>query len=850
MVTRSRLFLMHLKNVFLYLCLFWVLNLNAQEKISCNEFLNQLESQFDVKFSYNVEDLEPLQIDPARFSTIKDALNYLKQQTQLKVEVLSDRYITLKLDSDELMYCGIIRDAYSLLPIAGAEVTISNTNEGVVTDAQGQFRLKNDISTNQITISYLGYETLTIEPGDIRYQQNGCKDLYLIPINIELPEIVVTQFLTRGLQMSVDNQFIINSEQFGILPGQVDPDVLQTIQVLPGVASIDESINNINVRGGTQDENLMLWDDIVMYHSGHFFGLISAYNPNLTKKVSVFKNGTPSEYGGGVSSTIRMSTEDDINSKIHGGIGLNGLSADAFIQIPFSNSIALQVSGRRSISDQLQTPTYQAYFKRSFQDSEIEDENNTSLDDGAQSDFNFYDYTAKLLVDLNENHKARLSFIQISNQLFYNELTPGSELASKTSNLDQQNIAIGGNLTSTWSPKYSTYINAYLTKYNIDSREYFSESEQELLQENEVLETGIKLKGTQKLSPQLQWIHGYQFTETGIRNGTRVNDPLFSQRQKDVVRSHSAFTDFTYHTSTTFARAGVRASYFEKFKKLRFEPRLNIRQQLNTYFALKAQGEFKYQTATQIIDFEDDFLGVENRRWILANDEDIPLIRSRQFSGGFEFKKKGWLLDLSGFYKHVEGITASNQGFQNQFQFIKTSGSYGSKGLELILNKSTDQFSAYITYTFSVNDYRFEDLIPSAFPNNTDLRHSFNIAGNYSILENLNIALGSIYHTGRPYTIPVIGEETSSSGNGRIVNYSSPNAENLDEFLRVDASINYTFNLGQVESKLTVGALNILNAENTIQQYYIVNPEDSTKALAIKNNSLGFTPNASLRINF
>ncbi|MBE7326221.1 Plug domain-containing protein, partial [Nocardioides sp. Y6] len=77
----------------------------------------------------------------------------------------------------------------------------------------------------------------------------------------------------------------------------------------------NESIANINVRGGTNDQNLILWDGIKMYHSGHFFGLISAYNPNLTEKVYVTKNGTSSQYSDGVSSTIDMRTKNELNRK-------------------------------------------------------------------------------------------------------------------------------------------------------------------------------------------------------------------------------------------------------------------------------------------------------------------------------------------------------------------------------------------------------------------------------------------------------------------------------------------------------------------------------------------------------
>jgi hypothetical protein len=73
-------------------------------------------------------------------------------------------------------------------------------------------------------------------------------------------------------------------------------------------------------------------------------------------------------------------------------------------------------------------------------------------------------------------------------------------------------------------------------------------------------------------------------------------------------------------------------NYF-KFDKLIIEPRINIRQQVSKQFALKLEGEFKNQTTTQIIDFEDDFLGVEKTR-VLVNNEDIPIATSKQSSLG------------------------------------------------------------------------------------------------------------------------------------------------------------------------------------------------------------------------
>jgi hypothetical protein len=75
-------------------------------------------------------------------------------------------------------------------------------------------------------------------------------------------------FTSLGLQKYIDGSTVLNTKKFGILPGLVDD--VQSIQALPGVESTNESIANINVRGGTNDQNLMLWDNIKMYHSGHF----------------------------------------------------------------------------------------------------------------------------------------------------------------------------------------------------------------------------------------------------------------------------------------------------------------------------------------------------------------------------------------------------------------------------------------------------------------------------------------------------------------------------------------------------------------------------------------------------
>ncbi|HLT53770.1 MAG TPA: Plug domain-containing protein, partial [Flavobacteriaceae bacterium] len=180
----------------------------------------------------------------------------------------------------------------------------------------------------------------------------------------ELQEIVVTNYLTSGISLNNNGQIVLKPEKFGILPGLTEPDVLQTIQALPGVMSVDETISNINIRGGTHDQNLILWDGIKMYQSGHFFGMISAFNPYLTKDVEVSKNGTSAQYGDGISGVIDMQNADVLNHKFKAGLGINLIHADGFAKVPLTKNTEVQLSLRRSVTDLFTTPTYDAYFKR------------------------------------------------------------------------------------------------------------------------------------------------------------------------------------------------------------------------------------------------------------------------------------------------------------------------------------------------------------------------------------------------------------------------------------------------------------------------------------------------------
>jgi len=831
------------------------------KNISLVSYIRQLEKDFDVKFSYVDEDLRPLQVNRPTESDLGSILKAIQNQTQLIIKKLSERYYTLS-KSVTVDICALVLDNYSENSTSGASVEVLGSSISTVTDSNGQFSLDNIPRKAAIRIRHIGYKPKYITAEEL-VSKNPCTTLLLSLSYQQLDEVVVFKFLTTGLTKQTDGSITVNTEDFGILPGLIEPDVLQTVQALPGIKSIDETVSDINIRGGTNDQNLILWDDIKMYQSGHFFGLISAFNPYLTEHVTIIKDGTSAEYGDGVSGIINMQSKNRIEGDFFGGAGFNMISGDVFGQIPISNKLALQISARRSITDFLNTPTYKQFFKRAFQDTEIDGGSipNSNADINQDENFYFYDFTAKVLYDINDQHKARFSFININNNLDYTE-TALSSGRTDQSNLNQTNLSFGGNLVSEWTDRFSTKFSTYYSHYNLDSENRINNGQQILDQKNEVIDTSIKFTANYELTSSLNWINGYQFSEVGITNFTDVTQPPYESNIKGVIRTNSIYSEISYASPNKklVARAGGRLNYIvnvKYFDEFIIEPRLNVSYTLYPNLQLEAKGEFKNQTTNQIIDLEQNFLGIEKRRWMLSNNKNdtvpgnpnLPIVKSKQGSLGINYDKGQWFIGLEGYYKEVNGISTVTQGFQNQNQFNGEIGKYDVKGLEFLINHKNRHFSTWLSYAYNLNNYTFKDIVPNVFPNNLDIRHTLTFASTYTY-ENFKIGIGINYRTGKPFTKPQEGANAIDFTTFPVsINYQEPNSSRLPDYLRADASAIYAFDISN-RVKATVGAsiLNILNKENILNTYYSLN--DQNEIVTVESVSLGFTPNLSFRVAF
>lgn len=812
-----------------------------KDKVHLSEILTNLAEKHHYSFTYAhdvVKDI--LIIPPSPNFDLKKSVYYLQLKTGLIFKFIENNIITISTSNESYFICGYLIDSDTKTPLESA--TISSKNDHVVSDSFGYFKLKIDTNSDAIVIRHLGYQPLAKLASS--FKKDSCLNIFITASIETFSEVILTDYIVKGIYKLADGTFSINFSDFGILPGLIETDVLQTVQALPGIQSANETVSDINIRGGTHDQNLVLWDGIKMYQSGHFFGLISIFNPLITTDVTISKNGTSADLTDGVSGTIAMKTDSKINNKVSGSLGANFINADAFVDTPIGHNSSIQISARKSISDLLEKPTYSEYFKRILQDSEFE--NNTSEVVNSDVKFDFYDTSMRWLYDISEKDQLRVNFISINNELVFNENAFVNQIEeSKESNLQQNSIAGSLYYRRNWSNQFVTTFQISESDYKLKSINADILKQRRVLQENDVTETSIKLNNHYKVNKELSVFGGYHFTEIIVRNLTDVDNPVVIQSIKEVIREHAAFAQINYlsNSKKTSIRAGARYNYIEKFKKQIIEPRFSLNHKLTDHLSVELLGEIKHQNSSQIINFQNDFLGVEKRRWILSNNQDIPIIKSRQGSVGLNYDYNGWLISAEGYYKKVKGITSQSQGFLNQYILERVNGNYYVKGIDFLVNKKIKRLGLWLSYSYADNEYNFKDLSVVNFPNNLDISHAISFGSSFST-NNFKVSAGFNWHSGKPTTIPIVGNEITND----MINYQDPNSSRLSEYLRIDASATYSFNVSNKIKAITgISIWNGFNHKNIIGNYYSLDDtlikEESTRALE-------FTPNFSFRILF
>ncbi|MFC0080491.1 carboxypeptidase-like regulatory domain-containing protein [Flavobacterium procerum] len=831
--------------------LFFILNLSAQDKgkvMPFKKIILEIEKQHGVSFNYTEDNIANLELNPPKKSlSLEQKLEYLSKKTNLSFENIGNKFINIyKKDKVSNLICGYVFSVLDKKPIENANISFPDKTH-IETDSEGYFEFSKQ-EKNTFIISHVGFTSKRITAGNT--DSKNCIQIFLEPEITELQEIKANAILASGISKNTDGSLVIKPKKFGILPGLIEPDALQTMQQVPGVNSLDESVSSINVRGGTHDQNLFLWNGIRMFQTGHFFGLISVFNPNLAHTISIYKNGSSAFYGESVSSVVAISSTPETEEKNSFSAGINMINADVYAKYNLSEKSYIEISARKSITDYVETPTYKEYFNKVFQNTTITDfSQNQNVDYQSDKKFGFYDATLKYAQKIGLKDQIVLDLITIKDNLEVFQSASFYDINISENNiLRQQNY--GGNLSwkRNWNSFNTTKINVYNSTYELLGNQKTTYVNQIVVQENTVNNNGINLENNHILSPKFSFNNGYQFNEIGITNFEQVTNPDFYRKIKDVLRTHALILEGKYNDtiSRIYLKTGIRINYIEKFKKYIAEPRFQFCYGISKSMNLELLGELKSQNTQQIIDLQKDYFGIEKRRWIVSNNTTIPIQKSRQLSLNLFYKKNDWLLDVENFYKKVKGITTSSQGFQNQLEFVRTTGDYEIWGTEMLVQKKINHFLTWFSYTYNENNYHFPNYEYPVFPNNFELTHTLSWAGIYE-KNNFKIALGTKWSSGRPKTSPDVSRIDLTNP---VLVYNRPNDSNLNIFSQVNLSSTYKWETADgIQYKLGISILNILNRRNEISEYYRIS--SLTNSIEeVDTFSLQRTPNVSFRVSF
>lgn len=820
----------------------------AQEKtMPLAAYLSMLEKQHDVRFNFMNDDVHGLEIRAMPESqSLDENLRNMQIQTGLTFSLVAPGYVVIYSQREnEPLICGFVRDSTTDTALPFASISTS-TGKRTQTDGQGYFALTAPIA-GTLHISHLGYQEISIVW--TKKEMGSCPIFGLKKQITELEETTVTHFLTRGMQKRADNSYYISPKSTGLLPGLTEPDVLQTLQQLPGIVSIDQSVSNVSVRSGTHDQNLFLWNGIRLFQTGHFFGLISAFNPNLPHAINVYKNGSPASYGESVSGTVLIDSWPAPGQYQERSIGINAVNGDFNTAFNTSSKTYWQFSGRRSFTDLISSPTYKNYFERIFQNTKVTNFFADQVQDfTSEEKFYFYDLTGQVNHQIDAKSSFRANAILISNSL---DITQSShqDSTAETSNLEQSSIA--GNMVyeRQWSNRHKSTVQAFVSKYQLYSQDHHIENDQVTNQGNNVLDRGISLDH-QIHYPQGYAINlGYQASYISIENSDEINIPETYRKTRETLGSQALSLQFNWRRDYLNLSAGVRQNHFASYGHFRTEPRFAVSYQWKNGFKIGLLGESKSQAAHQEIEQRQDFFGIEKRRWHMANGQDVPLIKSHQLSIELQWKRADWLITAEPFLKKVSDITSRSQGFQNQFESLEAIGEYAVHGLEMLVQKQWGHLTGWLNFHINRSEYFFADFTPQVFRNNYETPRALRSGLIYDD-KKWQFAIGSIWYAGRYYTEPFSRIPQIDDTGSLLINYNSPNSSRLEDYFQLNWSSSLTFHLhGKWRVKTGFSIQNILDSSTNINKTYRINTQ-SEVIEEIDSYMLRRTLNTFIRLYF
>ena len=759
---------------------------------------------------------------------------------------------------------GYVLDSQSNELIIGSSVIVEGLNIGTITNSYGFFSITIEEGNYNIRIQNLGFKDNT---QNINLNKNLSLNIYLTEEVESLNEVIV-------VENSEDIDIDLPVLSLNILSGKTirqtpvvfgESDILKTIQLLPGVSSAGEGASGFNVRGGAADQNLILFDEAIIYNSSHLFGLFSVFNSDAIKEVKLFKGGIPSSYGGRLSSVLDVYQKDGNNQKtsINGGIG--AISSRFLIEGPIQkNQSSFLVASRGTYAHlflKLTDIENIAYFydintKSNFV---IDNRNKIFLSgyfgrDLFKLDGTFMNTYGNSTLNFRWNHLINDKTFS-NTSLIFSDYYYGLELDFVGFDWKSgiKNLNLKFDLKNYYSNKFQFNYGLNFIYYDFnpgtigpltaDSGFNFSK-----LNKKFAFENSTYFDVLHKISNRLSMRYGIRINQfLRLRqNGLQKyidNNPLFYDSDLDIYDPAKPLANNFDNNS----------SVFKTYNNI--EPRINISYSFNNQ-SIKAS----YNRLNQYLHLISNTSSPTPLDIWVPSGPYIKPQKLDQFAFGYFKRMKKLKIETEIFYKKIKNrldyIDGADLVANDNIETVILAGKSRAYGIEFLLKKSDGRHKFWLAYTLSKSEQKTagrnssENGINMSEWYNTpyDKPHDISINSEYRINKKLKIVGNFIFQTGQPTNYP---NSQYTYMNLNVPNYGKRNSQRLPNYHRMD--VNLTLNPEKknkkVESSWVFGIYNLYNRDNASSIIFRRNNE-TLKNEAVQISIFGIVPSVTYNFKF
>jgi ferric enterobactin receptor len=773
---------------------------------------------------------------------------------------------------------GIIKDKLTGEALPFANIQIKGTQLGTTSNMDGYYSLaKVPSDTSVLIVQYVGYDKTEVFLTPFVPKTN-----FLIELRSSAQLLKTVSIISSRNDVSLGTKSEIISvkmtpKKLANLPSFGEKDFMRSFQLMPGISASNESSSGLYVRGGTPDQNLVLYDGFTVYHVDHLYGFFSAFNSNALKDIQLYKGGFESRFGGRLSSVTEITGKEGNQKKYNIGGDLSLLSVNLFAEIPVGEKFTSVIAFRRSYKGALYNKIFDKLSKSETTVTELQSGPGGRFQQDAVATSYFYDLNGKFTYKPNDRDILSLSFFNGTDKLDNSTESQSSSFGPSGGpfGMNSTDLTRYGNIGSSfkWSRKWNdklygnttlSYSNYY--SYRDRSRERtIVDSEGESVTTNDGMFENNKLKDYSLKSDyqynlfsfaQLQF--GLFATEYDIKYSYAENDTssVLDRHDQALLAGMYAQSKMKFFHEKLIFTPGLRSSIYQLTKQIYLEPRASLTYSLTERLSfIGSTGKF-YQFANRVT--REDILSGSKDFWIMSDGVSVPVSSAIHYIAGFSYETNQFLVNVEAYYKDIQNLTEYSMRFNPSPSGVSYDenfyvGKGYSRGIEFMFQQKVGALNGWLSYTLGEAKNKFSVYSDDFYSANQDVTHEFKAVGMYKY-KRWDFSATWIYATGRPYTAPS-GAYTVTLLDGTEKDYfmvTSKNALRLPDYHRFDLSAQFKLLEGDrtVKKRKELGYIgfsifNVYNRKNVWYKQYSI--EDG-QIIETNVRYLGFTPNLTLSL--